>query len=196
MRNQQLDEVQFKVFKKRWLVLALLVWLIFLYLFTLIGFGYLNNVMVAYFETSYAAIDWLVLGCNIGTACASPIIACFALKNQLSCKKAMITASCLFIIGFMIIIIGFLRPSLYFLVVVGQVLNGFAGAIVLALPGSLAQLWFDETQIGLATGLAMFGSSAAGVAACILPPQLIKYNETDLPILQISKNISHLNITD
>ena len=173
--EEQLHGTDTKVYKKRWFVIALLVWLMFLYVFTCVNFGYLNNVMVAYFDTTYAAIDWMVLSCEIGTIVASPVIACFALSNLLSCKKAMITSSVFLTVGFALIIIGFLQPHLYFLVTLGQVFNGFAGAIVFALPGPTAELWFDETQIGIATGIALLGSSSAVITANILPPQLLRY---------------------
>ena len=189
--EEQLLEVKTKVYKKRWFVVALLGWLMFLYVFTYINFGYLNNVMVSYFDTTYAAIDWMVLSCNVGTILASIVVACFALSNVLSCKKAMISASILFTIGFTFIIVGFLRPCLYFLITLGQVFNGFGGALIFALPGSIAQLWFDESQIGIATGMALLGSSTASITANILPPQLLKIFQRDSKIQQSVKNISY-----
>jgi len=42
--------------------------------------------MVTYFNTTYAAVDWILLGCNSGTVTASPYIAWIALKHAF-CKK-------------------------------------------------------------------------------------------------------------
>ena len=97
----------------------------------------------------------------------------------------MIAASSLLMLGFLFIIIGFFSPVLYFLVVLGQCLSGVAGAILFSLPAVIAQLWFHEYQIGLATGIGMLGASTASVLGCILPPILIKFDR---------KN-SHLSLT-
>ena len=172
--NKQVDHVELRVYRKRWLVLALLVWTTFLLTFTFVNFGYLNNVMVAYFNTSYAAVDWILLGCNSGTVAAAPFVGWFAFKNILSAKKSMVIACGLLIIGFSCIIIGFLRPILYFLVVLGQFLNGVAGAVLYSLPAVMAQIWFEEYQIGVATGIGMLGVSTASITGDVLPPFVIK----------------------
>jgi len=194
--GSQLHRVEIKVYRKRWLVLILFIWLQFLSLFAFINFGYLNMVFVAYFHISYAEADWLMLGYNIGIVTASPVIAFLALKNILSCKKAMITASILLIIGFTFIIIGFLLPLLYFFITIGQTFNGIVGAILSALPELIAQLWFDETQIGLATGLSLLGLSTAGLTADFLPPQLLKYNKKRLENIQNSSAVVNYTSID
>ena len=167
------DQSLINVEKKRWLVLFLLMWLNLLYMFTYVNFTVVNNVFTAYFNTSYAAVDWIVLGSNLGTVLVAPMVTWLTLKQIISCKIAMITSSVFQFFNFLFIIIGFIRPSFFIFVVVGQVIGGVSFAFLLSVPTSLAQTWFPESQIGLATGLAITGCSTGGIFAYILPSQIL-----------------------
>ena len=190
MNEIQSNQVETKVYKKRWLVLVLLIGLIFLYVFAFVNFGYLNNVLVAYFHTSYAAVDWIVLGGFVGTMVASPVIGWLSLKNLLSPRKSMIVASILIIIGFTLIIVGFLHPFLFFLAVFGQVLNGIAAAILLALPAVVAQLWFSESQIGFATGFVLIGFTSGAISGYTVFSHVLKF-EPNISTVKHNMNISN-----
>ena len=178
MKNTMVDQVLIKADRKRWLVLFLLVWLNILYLFTYVNFAVVNNIIVAYFNVSYAAVDWTVLGFNLGSVCVAPMVAWLALKQVTSCKNAMIM-SCVFqSFNFLFIVIGFIRPSFFAFVVVGQVVGGISSAFLLSLPTSLAQIWFSESQIGLATGLAITGCSTGSILGFLLPSQILDVPQT------------------
>ena len=74
------DQSLINVEKKRWLVLFLLMWLNLLYMFTYVNFTVVNNVFTAYYNTSYAAVDWIVLGSNLGTVLVAPMVTWLTLK--------------------------------------------------------------------------------------------------------------------
>ena len=173
MSHLKVDNVGIHVYRRRWFVLALLMWLLCVSVTTYINFGFVNNVMVVYFQTTYAAVDWMVLGSNVGSILAAPVVARLALMKMISCRRAMIATALLQTVNLSLIIVGFYRPDLFGLVIFGQVLGGIAMAIVWTVPSSLAQLWFPESQIGLAIGFSMVGSSTGGIFAYILPSQII-----------------------
>ena len=58
-------QIETKLYKKRWFILALLFWLNFSMIFTYVNFGFVNNIIVSYFDTTYAAVDWTMLGYNL-----------------------------------------------------------------------------------------------------------------------------------
>ena len=171
----ELKQAKLKVFKKRWLVLVLLICLIFQMIFIYTNFGFLNNVLVLYFDTTYAAIDWLYLGWNIGTTVAALVTSWLATKEILTCRRSMIVASILQSINCLFVIIAFLQPELLFLFILGQVIGGISAAVLWPVSASLAQLWFPESQIGIATGMSMIGSASGGITAYLLPTHIMKY---------------------
>ena len=173
MSHLKVDNAEIQIYRRRWFVLALLVWLLCVSVTTYLNFGFVNNVMVVYFQTTYAAVDWMILGSNVGSILAAPVVARLALMKMISCRRAMIATALLQTVNLSLIIVGFYRPDLFGLVVFGQVLGGIAMAIVWTVPSSLAQLWFPESQIGLAIEFSMVGSSTGGILAYILPSQII-----------------------
>ena len=194
-KMSSLSDSEIKIYGRRWFVVALLVWLMFLQLFSFANFGFINNVTAAYFQTTYSAVDWMVLGCNIGSIAASPIVAWLALKQMISCRRAMITCGVLQGILMLLIVVGFIRPDLFGSVVFGQVLGGIAMAIVWTVPSALAQLWFPETQIGLATGFSVVGTSTGAITSYLLLSHTIfspKINNSSSKITEETANISNL----
>ena len=195
MTNLSQNIVEIHVYRRRWFVLALLIWLLCVSVTTYLNFGFVNNVMVVYFQTTYAAVDWMVLGSNVGCILVTPMIAWLALMKMISCRRAMITTGALQICNLLLIVTGFHQPKLFGLVVFGQVVGGIAMAIVWTVPSSLAQLWFPESQIGLATGISMFGSSASTIFIYVLPSQIIlspQNHNSSKQILKASKGVTNL----
>ena len=175
MNEHQLKQVELKLYKKRWFVLALLICLMIQMMFTYTNFGFLNNILVLLFNTTYAAIDWLYLSWNIGTTVVALGTSWLAVKGILTCRRSMIVASILQVTNCLFIIIAFLQPRLFFLFIIGQVIGGISAAVLWSVPTSVAQLWFPESQIGIATGMSMIGSSSGGIIAYLLPAHIMKY---------------------
>ena len=174
-----MNQVEIKVYKKRWFVLALLTCLMAQMIFIYLNFGFLNNILVLYFTTSYATIDWLYLGWNIGTTAVALLTSWLAAKEILTCRRSMIVASILQAINSCFVIIAFLRAELLFLLIIGQTIGGISLAVLWPALASLAQLWFPEFQIGLATGISMLGSSSGAIAGYLLPAHILKYPLTN-----------------
>ena len=173
MKSLEINEFEIKVYHRRWFVLFLLIWLLLVQTFTCLNFGLMNIILVDYFQTTYSAVDWMVLGNYVGAFVAAPFVGWLALKKILSCRRAMISAGVLEGLNLILIITGFLQPDLFGVVVLGQTFGGLANAIIWTVPSSLVQLWFKESQIGLATGLSAVGMSAGAITAYILPSQVI-----------------------
>ena len=190
MNQKPHEQVEIKVYKKRWFVLALLIYLIFQMIFVYMNFGYLNNLLAIYFNTTYATIDWLYLGWNIGTAVAALAASWLAAKQILTCRRSMIVASILQAINSLLIMVAFLQPQLLFLFIIGQVIGGISAAVLWSVPTSLAQLWFPESQIGIATGMSMLGSGSGGIVAYLLPAHIMKYPKNDT---MVSNNLTSSN---
>ena len=163
-----------KVYRKRWFVLFLLVCLNFLMSFMYVSFGFLNNIWVAYFNTSYAAVDWITLGHNIGIFIAAPLVGWMASREIISCKINMLASACFQALNSAFVVVGFTWPSLFAFVIAGQILGGVSTAFLWTVPSALAQIWFPESQIGIATGIGLLGMSAGGAAGRLLPSQLLE----------------------
>ena len=168
------EQVEIHLYKKRWVVIALALCLFFMMVFTYSNFGIVNNVIAAYFNTSYASVDWAVLGYNLGSFFTAPVMALLALKKVISCKKYMIIGSLMQGANYVFLIVGFSQPNFFAFVVLGQILGGISATVLWTVPALLAQIWFPETQIGLAIGIVMIGCSAGAFTGYLLPTQLIE----------------------
>ena len=170
MLPQQSPDI--KVFRRRWLVLFLLV-VIFVIITFVVSFALINNILVVYFNQNYVVIDWMMVGVNVGTIVASPVIAFLAFSNKFSCKKLLVFAVVLFSLNCALIILGFNQTKLFGLLVFGQFLGGVAAASFWSLPNPLAQLWFPESEIGIVLGISMMGVSGGIILGSLLPTNLL-----------------------
>ena len=166
--------VEIKLYIKRWFILAALVVLVFIAVLNHVMFGIVNNVIVAYFDTTYETIDLIGLGPCLGTIATTPILAWLSFKEMITCRKLMTVASLVLSVNSICALLAFIKPSLFGLLIFGQIFGGIAFAIVFVIPTVLAQLWFPENQIGIAIGSIMIGSSGMGIVAYDVLPFLIQ----------------------
>ena len=87
----------------------------------------------------------------------------------------MIISSLYLALNFAFIAAGFLHPTLFALVILGQVFGGISTTFLWSASTSLAQLWFPESQIGLATGISMTGISTGAITGYLLPSNLVYF---------------------
>ena len=138
-------------------------------------FGLLNKILVAYFHTSYAAVDWVLLGHNAGIFMTAPLVGWLASREIISCKGVLFASACFQALNTAFLIVGFTWPSLLAFVIAGQIIGGVSTAFLWTVPSALAQIWFPESQIGLATGIGFFGMSFGGMTGYILPSQVLSF---------------------
>ena len=87
--------------------------------------------MVVHFQTTYAAVDWMVRGSNVGCILAAAMVAWLALIKMIMIKDAMIANNALLqTVNLLRMIVGFYRIDSFGLVMFGQVLGRIATAIV------------------------------------------------------------------
>jgi len=116
--------MQTKLYKVRWLIVALLFFLRAANNVTYSGAGLINNFFVAYFDVSSAQVDWVVLGGFIGSLIATPLIGVLVSLDLMLFRRLAIASSVLVVVDFSCFVIGLLNRSLFPLIVLSQIAAG------------------------------------------------------------------------
>jgi len=153
--NETAMDIQ--VSAKRWVVLLCVVLLTILYVFTILSFGPINNIVIAYFGITYAISDWIVLSSYIGGFFFFPIIAWYAYTERLNMKRLLLCCSIAFSLTCVCDILAFWKPNLFGLIILGQLFIGVVQSAYSSFPGTVATLWFPDNQIGMVTGIVTMG---------------------------------------
>ena len=193
------EPFEIKIYKKRWLILASFCAIFFWTIFQSCTYGVVNNVIVTYFDTSYSNADWLLSSVFVGTILASPLLAWLSLKQLISSRKLLIVSSLCLIANASSSILVFNKPDLFALLVLGQTFDGISTAACLTATTSLANLWFPESQIGIAIGFVILsGTVATFLANSALPASMYisMNNKTSFQFQSVHQNQSMNNITD
>ena len=167
------QKVEIQVYKKRWLVQVSVCFIYFWIAFHYCMYAVVNNIVVSYFDISYATADWMVSGSFVGVLCALPIIAWLSFKQLISFRILMCVACLCLQLNTIFSIVAFNKPKFFELIIIGQSLVGIAMAASLPIMTSLAELWFSESQIGISVGLVIFSSSLATILANSLIPSFV-----------------------
>jgi len=159
--------MQTKLYKVRWLIVALLFFLRAANNVTYSGAGLINNFFVAYFDVSSAQVDWVVLGGSFGSLIATPLIGVLVSLDLMLFRRLAIASSVLLVVDFSCFVIGLLNRSLFPLIVLSQIAAGIPLAVLDILPGIFAPLWFPEHQVGTAIGAMVIGMSLGTISGSI-----------------------------
>ena len=160
--------------KKRWLVLCLSIIIYILTVYTALCFGPVNNIMVSYFNISYATSDWMTLSPYILSVVCCGVAAWFSYINMLNIKYILLLASASFLVDAICILIAFSHPKLFFILIIGQLISGIGKTAAGMLLISVGSIWFPENEVALASGFVIMGGSVGMAMSEIIPETILK----------------------
>lgn len=173
-----------KEYKKRWLILFIFSYVSFFNAFNWIEYNIIQDVTIAFYNESLPsseieqknAVNWFSMSYMI---CFIPLVfpATFLLDRK-GLRCTIILGSALLTIGSVIKCFA-IRPDLFHIAMIGQVVCAVAESITLSVPSRLAALWFGPTQIGLATSIGVFGNQLGIAAGFLIPPNLVTLGSLD-----------------
>jgi len=167
------------LYKRRWVFLCVLIVLQLICSYNFAGFGQINDVYAGYFKVTYAQTDWMTIASFAGVVLISPFLAALSYFHVVALRNLIITAAVCVLFAFLCISTSLVQPLLFPLLVIGQLFNGCAGAILVSIPSIFAALWFPDSQIGTAISLNMFGISVGNVLGFIVPVTVLHYPVSD-----------------
>ena len=155
-------EVVIKVSKRRWAVVLVFSYYSMCNAFQWIQYGSINNIFMNFYGVSAFAIDWLSM-CYMLTYI--PLLLPVAwLLEKFGLRTIALTGSALDCLGAWVKV-GSLKPHLFPVTVLGQVICSVAQVFILGMPSRIASVWFGANEVSTACSIAVFGNQVGrGVA--------------------------------
>ncbi|CAB3992790.1 major facilitator superfamily domain-containing 7-a-like [Paramuricea clavata] len=174
----------YRVYKKRWFMLAVLTLLNFSNGMLWITFAPIDDSSSTYYGVSSFTINWLSLVFPLAALPFAMVSAWFI--DTYGLRKGIILAAWLNGLGSVIRVCSTIHhmtnTERFAVVLVGQSLAAIAQTLLLPLPPKLAALWFGESQRVLANMICSTSNTVGILVANILAPCIVK-SYKDIPIL-------------
>ncbi|KAK3114810.1 hypothetical protein LTR53_006506, partial [Teratosphaeriaceae sp. CCFEE 6253] len=174
------DAVQYRVYKRRFIGLAQLMALNLVVSWDWLTFAAVSTTSAAYFDVSEASINWLSTA-YVYRPLSPPLVFLFAFVpmtplviytlNKGGPKTSILASSALVLVGNWIRYAGTRAHGGNFpIVMLGQILVGFAQPFVLAAPTRYSALWFSDAGRVSATALASLANPLGAALGQLVGP--------------------------
>lgn len=152
-------EFTIKVSKHRWAVVLVFSCYSMCNAFQWIQYGSINNIFMNFYGVSAFAIDWLSM-CYMLTYI--PLLLPVAwLLEKFGLRTIALTGSALNCLGAWVKL-GSLKPHLFPVTVLGQVICSVAQVFILGMPSRIASVWFGANEVSTACSIAVLGNQVGG----------------------------------
>lgn len=151
--------VEVRLSRRRWAVVLLFSSYSLCNAFQWIQYGSINNVFTRFYGVSAFAIDWLSM-CYMVTYI--PLLFPVAwLLDKRGLRLIALAGSALNALGAWVKL-GSLKPQLFPVTVLGQVICSIAQVFILGMPSCIASVWFSSHEVSTACSVAVFGNQVRG----------------------------------
>ncbi|KAJ7399507.1 Feline leukemia virus subgroup C receptor-related protein 2 [Pitangus sulphuratus] len=156
--------------RRRWAVLLLFSSYSLCNAFQWIQYGSINNVFVRFYDVSAFAIDWLSMSYMLAYI---PLLFPVAwLLDKRGLRLIALAGSALNAVGAWVKL-GSMKPHLFPVTVLGQVICALAQVFILGMPSRIASVWFGSHEVSTACSIAVFGNQLGIAVGFLVPPVLI-----------------------
>ncbi|KAJ8913505.1 hypothetical protein NQ315_017055 [Exocentrus adspersus] len=183
-KSGKLPEIEkIKVYKIRWLILALFVSFSASNSMQWLQFSIIADVMVKYYGVSTVWVDWTSM---VYMVLYIPFIFPGSyLLEKIGLRRAVIIGMLGTCLGAWIKVAG-VHPERFWVAFVGQTLVAWSQVFVLSVPARLAAVWFGPSQVSSACSIGVFGNQLGVATGFLLPPTIVTNNEdTDVTTRQL-----------
>uniref|UniRef100_U5ERN6 Choline/ethanolamine transporter FLVCR1 n=1 Tax=Corethrella appendiculata TaxID=1370023 RepID=U5ERN6_9DIPT len=170
---------EFRVYKIRWLVLALFVLYSASNALQWIQYSIIANVVQRYYDISSTWVDWTSM---IYMILYIPLI--FPASWLLD-KLGLRIAACCGVIGTCLgawIKVFSVSPDLFYVGFIGQSVVAASQVFILSLPAKVAAVWFGPDQVSSACSIGVFGNQLGIAVGFLFPPMLVQ-NHDDIEMI-------------
>ncbi|KAI9664700.1 MAG: hypothetical protein M1821_006148 [Bathelium mastoideum] len=162
-------QAEYRVYKRRWFGLIQLVLLNIIVSWDWLTFAAVSSTSAQYFDVSQGAINWLSTGFLFAFVALSPVVVWTL--NKGGPKPAIIAASVFTLAGNWVRYAGACAKGAPFgIVVLGQIIIGFAQPFVLSAPTRYSDLWFTDKGRVSATAIASLANPFGGALGQLIGP--------------------------
>ncbi|XP_061854522.1 heme transporter FLVCR2 isoform X2 [Colius striatus] len=155
---------------RRWVVVLLFSSYSLCNAFQWIQYGSINNVFMHFYNVSSFAIDWLSMSYMLTYI---PLLFPVAwLLDKRGLRLIALAGSALNAAGAWVKL-GSLKPHLFPVTVLGQVICSMAQVFILGMPSRIASVWFGSHEVSTACSIAVFGNQLGIALGFLVPPVLV-----------------------
>nr|XP_042714475.1 feline leukemia virus subgroup C receptor-related protein 2 isoform X2 [Chrysemys picta bellii] len=155
---------------RRWAVVLLFSCYSLCNAFQWIQYGSINNIFVHFYGVSTFDIDWLSM-CYMLTYI--PLLFPVAwLLDKRGLRLIALAGSAFNCLGAWVKL-GSMKPHLFPVTVLGQVICSVAQVFILGMPSRIASVWFGSHEVSTACSIAVFGNQLGIAVGFVLPPVLV-----------------------
>uniref|UniRef100_A0A9L0IB67 Uncharacterized protein n=1 Tax=Equus asinus TaxID=9793 RepID=A0A9L0IB67_EQUAS len=140
--------------KRRWAVVLVFSCYSMCNAFQWIQYGSINNIFMNFYGVSAFAIEWLSM-CYMLTYI--PLLPLSWLLEKFGLRTIALTGSVLNCLGAWVKL-GSLKPHLFPVTVLGQVICSVAQVFILGMPSRIASVWFGANEVSTACSIAVLGN--------------------------------------
>ncbi|KAM6074705.1 choline/ethanolamine transporter FLVCR2 isoform 3-T3 [Chlamydotis macqueenii] len=156
--------------RRRWAVVLLFSSYSLCNAFQWIQYGSINNVFLRFYGVSAFAIDWLSMSYMLTYI---PLLFPVAwLLDKRGLRLIALVGSALNALGAWVKL-GSLKPHLFPVTVLGQVICSLAQVFILGMPSRIASVWFGSHEVSSACSIAVFGNQLGIAVGFLVPPVLV-----------------------
>ena len=168
-----------KVYKKRWLVLIIVSILMAAVAYSLLNFGPINNIIVAYFHVAYMEADWITLSTYGASFAVLPLLAYCSFNEMIDLKFSLLISAFSFLVNSIAVVVAFVNYKFFFVLILGQIFGAILNCTSTFILLMVGAVWFPEHQIGIVTGVAMMSWNIGSLFAEMLPENIFKNPPTN-----------------
>ncbi|XP_008506972.1 choline/ethanolamine transporter FLVCR2-like isoform X1 [Equus przewalskii] len=159
-----------KVSKRRWAVILVFSCYSMCNAFQWIQYASINNIFMNFYGVSTVAIDWLSM-CYM--LIYIPLLVPGAwLLEKLGLRTIALMAAGLNCLGAWVKL-GSLKPHLFAVTMLGQVICSVAQVFILGMPSYMAAVWFRRDEVLRASTIAVLGNQLGNGLGFLVPPLLV-----------------------
>ncbi|NXX48253.1 FLVC2 protein, partial [Tricholaema leucomelas] len=156
--------------RRRWVVVLLFSSYSLCNAFQWIQYSSINNIFVHFYEVNAFAIDWLSMSYMLTYI---PLLFPVAwLLDKRGLRLIALVGSALNALGAWVKL-GSLKPHLFPVTVLGQVICSLAQVFILGMPSRIASVWFGSHEVSTACSIAVFGNQLGIAVGFLVPPVLV-----------------------
>ncbi|KAM6133106.1 choline/ethanolamine transporter FLVCR2 [Phoenicopterus ruber ruber] len=156
--------------RRRWAVVLLFSSYSLCNAFQWIQYGSINNIFVRFYGVTAFAIDWLSMSYMLTYI---PLLFPVAwLLDKRGLRLIALAGSALNALGAWVKL-GSLKPHLFSITVLGQVICSVAQVFILGMPSRIASVWFGSREVSTACSIAVFGNQLGIALGFLVPPVLV-----------------------
>lgn len=171
------SQTRYRTYRRRFIGLSELILLNIIVSWNWIAFASISSTAATYFSVSESTINWLSTAVLFAFVIATPLT--FYALGRYGPKTSIVVAACLLLVGNWIKY-GGARSNQFAVVMLGQLLIGFAQPFVLSAPTTYSDIWFSPAGRTTATAISSLANPFGAALGQLISPFWVSH-PSDVP---------------